>query len=174
MNSFLMNSFLMSSFLIDQAVRATVLLIAAYLAVFAMRRASASARRLVWIAAAVCLLTMPMLSLLVPPISNGRVAAAPATVVMKVTSARSLSLPVANRIPAPKTPWIPILWAAGALVVLGRLAAGMIRLMWLKRTARLIESAGGVWHLVVDANGISGYQAGADYMITLTHPLHLS
>jgi Ca2+-binding RTX toxin-like protein len=40
--------------------------------------------------------------------------------------------------------------------------------------AALIESAGGVWHLVVDANGISGYQAGADYMITLTHPLHLS
>jgi TonB family protein len=134
----------MNQFLMDQAVRATVLLIAAYLAAFAMRRASASARRLVWIAAAVCLLTMPVLSLLVPPISNSRVAAAPAAVVMKVTPAQSLSIPVANRIPASKTPWIPIIWAAGALAVLGRLTAGLIRLMWLKRTARPIESAGGV------------------------------
>jgi TonB family protein len=134
----------MNSFLLNQAVRATVLLIAAYLAAFAMRRASASARRLVWIAAAVCLLTMPVLSLLGPPISSRRVAAAPAAVVMKVSPARSFSLPVANRMPAPKTPWIPILWAAGALAVLGRLTAGMIRLAWLKRTAQPIESAGGV------------------------------
>jgi hypothetical protein len=54
----------MNSFLMDQAVRATLLLIAAYLSAFAMRRASASARRLVWIAAAACLLAMPLLSLL--------------------------------------------------------------------------------------------------------------
>jgi hypothetical protein len=46
----------MNSFLMDQAVRATLLLIAAYLSAFAMRRASASARRLVWIVAAACLL----------------------------------------------------------------------------------------------------------------------
>ena len=130
----------MTSFLMDQAVRATVLLIAAYLAAFAMRRASASARRLVWIAAAACLLIMPVLSLLAPPISKPRVAVVPTTVVMRVTP----TLPVANPIPAPKTPWIPILWAAGALAVLGRLAAGMLRIAWLKRTAQTIESAGGV------------------------------
>lgn len=134
----------MNSFLVEQAVRATVLLIAAYLAAFAMRRASASARRLLWIAAAACLLAMPVLSLLVPPISNDRVAAAPATVVMKIGPARALATPVANRAPTPKTPWIPMLWAAGVLAVLGRLMAGMIRLTWLKRTARQIESAGGV------------------------------
>jgi beta-lactamase regulating signal transducer with metallopeptidase domain len=134
----------MNSFLMDQAVRATALLIAAYLSALAMRRASASARRLLWIAAAACLLAMPVLSLLVPPISNPRVAAAPATVVMKVSPAQSLSIPVANRVPAPKTPWIPMFWAAGALAVLGRLAAGMIRLAWLKRNAKPIESACGV------------------------------
>src|SRR5580700_5860766 len=99
-----MNSFLLKSFLMDQAVRATVLLIAAYLAAWAMRRASASARRLVWIAAAVCLLTMPVLSLLVPPISNGPVPAVPAAVVMKVSPARALSIPVTNQVPAPKIP----------------------------------------------------------------------
>ena len=134
----------MNSFLMDQAVRATLLLIAAYLAALAMRRASASARRLVWIVAAACLLAMPVLSLLVPPIGAGRVAAAPATVVMRVNPARTLTIPVASRVPAPKTPWIPMLWAAGALAILGRLAAGMIRLAWLKRTARRIEPACGV------------------------------
>jgi beta-lactamase regulating signal transducer with metallopeptidase domain len=139
-----MNSFLLNRFLMDQAVRATVLLIAAYLAAFAMRRASASVRRLVWITAAACLLTMPVLSLLAPLISNGRVAAVPASVVVKLAPARSFSIPVANRAPAPKTPWLPILWAAGVVAVLGRLTAGMIRLMWLKRTARPIELAGGV------------------------------
>ena len=80
----------MNSFLMDQAVRATLLLIAAYLSAFAMRRASASARRLVWIAAAACLLAMPLLSLLVPPIGAGRVVAAPAAVVMRASPARTL------------------------------------------------------------------------------------
>jgi hypothetical protein len=80
----------MNSFLMEQALRAMLLLIAAYLVTFAMRRASASARRLVWIAAAACLLAMPVLSLLLPRIGNGPVAAAPAAVVMRVSPARTL------------------------------------------------------------------------------------
>lgn len=134
----------MKLFLMDQAVRATVLLIAAYLAAFAMRRASASARRLVWIAAAACLLAMPVLSLLLPPVRAGRAAAAPAAAVMRVSPARTMTIPATDRAPATETPWIPLLWAAGALAVLGRLTAGMIRLAWLKRTAHPIESSGGV------------------------------
>ena len=63
----------LQSFLFDQAIRATLLLVAAYLVTFAMRRASASARRLVWVAAAACLLAMPVLSLLLPPVGAGRV-----------------------------------------------------------------------------------------------------
>jgi TonB family protein len=127
----------------DQAVRATLLLIAAYLAAFAMRRAAASARRLVWIAAAACLLTMPVLSLLVPPIGNSSVVATPASIAV---IANAVQHPMtAFPKPAPvRQPWIPIVWAAGVLAVLGRLAAGMIRLAWLKRTARPIESASGV------------------------------
>jgi len=140
----------MSSFLMDQAVRATLLLIAAYLAAFAMRRASASARRLVWIAAAVCLLAMPVLSLLAPSIGAGRVVATPAAVVMTVSPARSLTMPVARHVPANRVPWIPIIWAAGAVFVLGRLAAGLLRLAWLKRSARPIEPAGSVTCLESD------------------------
>jgi Ca2+-binding RTX toxin-like protein len=36
--------------------------------------------------------------------------------------------------------------------------------------AGLIQAANGDWYLMIDANGIAGYQAGADYDIKLTHP----
>lgn len=136
----------MSSFLMDQAVRATLLLIAAYLATFAMRRTSASARRLVWIVTAACLLTMPVLSLLVPPIGARApisTFAAPSSMALADNAVRNPMTALPKPIPA-RRPWIPILWAAGALAVLGRLTAGMIRLAWLKRTARPIDSANGV------------------------------
>jgi Ca2+-binding RTX toxin-like protein len=37
----------------------------------------------------------------------------------------------------------------------------------------LIASSSGDWFVVVDANGVAGYQAGEDYMIRLHHPLHV-
>jgi len=126
-------------FLLDQAARATLVLLAACLAVLAMRRASASARRFVWIAAAFCLLALPVLSRLLPPIGARKMQAKPAAIVMTVSPARTSTIPIARQAPSSRTPWIPMLWAAGALVVLGRLAAGMIRLAWLKRGARRIE-----------------------------------
>lgn len=136
--------------LLSLAMRATLLLIAACLVTFAMRRASASARRLVWVVAAVCLLAMPVLSLLLPPIGAGRARAVPAAVVVMVSPARTLTSPVAKQTPATQVPWIPMVWAAGALAVLGRLSAGMIRLAWLRGTARAIEPAGGVTCLESD------------------------
>jgi Ca2+-binding RTX toxin-like protein len=39
--------------------------------------------------------------------------------------------------------------------------------------AALMQSAAGTWFLIVDANGTAGYEAGVDYMIKLTHPLHM-
>ncbi|HEX3675424.1 MAG TPA: calcium-binding protein [Rhizomicrobium sp.] len=38
--------------------------------------------------------------------------------------------------------------------------------------AALMETSG-VWYLLVDANGVAGYQAGEDYMIKLANPLHM-
>jgi TonB family protein len=131
-------------FLLDQAARATLVLLAACVAVLAMRRASASARRFVWIAAAFCLLALPVLSRLLPPIGARPVQAKPAGIVMTVSPARSSTMPIARHAPSSRTPWIPIVWAAGALVVLGRLSAGMIRLAWLKRGARRIVPAANV------------------------------
>src|SRR5580658_7407512 len=107
----------MNSFLIDQAVRATLLLIAAYVATFAMRRASASARRLVWIATAVCLLTMPLLSLLVPPIgarASISTFAAPPSMAVAANAVRNPMTAFPKPRPG-RRPWIPMLWAAGAL-----------------------------------------------------------
>jgi TonB family protein len=133
------------SFLLDQAVRATVVLVAACLAALVIRRASASARRFVWIAAAFCLLALPVLSRLLPPIGARRVQAKPAAgTVMTVSPARTSTIPVAGQAPSSQTPWIPMLWAAGALVVVGRFVVGMIRLAWLKRGSRRIEPAGDV------------------------------
>jgi beta-lactamase regulating signal transducer with metallopeptidase domain len=126
-------------FLLDQAGRATVVLVAACLAAFAMRRESASARRSVWIATAFCLLALPVLSRLLPPIGARKIQAKPTAIVMTVSPARTSTMPIARSAPPSRTPWIPMIWAAGALVVLGRLSAGMIRIAWLKRSARRIE-----------------------------------
>jgi TonB family protein len=135
------------SFLLDQAGRATVVLVAACLAAFAMRRASASARRFVWIATAFCLLALPMLSRLLPPIGARKIQAKPADIVMTVSKARTSTIPIARHAPSSRSPWIPIVWAAGALVVMGRLSAGMLRLAWLKRGATRIEPAADMAYL---------------------------
>jgi TonB family protein len=142
----------MNSFLLDQAIRATLLLITAFLATFAMRRASASARRLVWITTAACLLAMPVLSLLAPPIgARAPISTFRASPSMPVVANAGRTPMTALPKPAPaRLPWIPMLWAAGVLAVLGRLAVGMMRLAWLKRTARPIDSANGVPCLVSD------------------------
>jgi TonB family protein len=137
-----MNS--LQSFLFDQAIRATLLLVAAYLVTFALRRASASARRLAWVAAATCLLAMPVLSLLLPPIGAGPARPRATAVAVTISAARTPTMPVAKQVPVNRVPWIPMIWAAGALAVLARLAAGMIRLWWLKQGAGRIEPAGGV------------------------------
>jgi hypothetical protein len=39
--------------------------------------------------------------------------------------------------------------------------------------AALLESTTGEWFLMVDANGVAGYQAGEDYMIKMTHAVHM-
>jgi hypothetical protein len=39
--------------------------------------------------------------------------------------------------------------------------------------AGIITSSHGVYYLLVDANGVAGYQAGEDYDIKLTHALHV-
>ncbi len=61
-----MNS--LTELFLSLAIRASAVLIASGLSAFALRRASASTRRLIWIAASICLLALPAVTLLLPPI----------------------------------------------------------------------------------------------------------
>jgi TonB family protein len=143
--------------LFSLAMRASVVLVAGYLVTFAMRRASASARRMVWVVAAVCLLALPILSLLLPPIAAGHVwsepawkMAGPVSAVVTVSPAAVPSTAKPKQVPPSRVSWIVMVWAAGVLAVLGRLTAGVIRLWWLKRYARPIELDGSVKYLESD------------------------
>ena len=125
-------------------IKASVILIGAFLATFAMRRASASVRRLVWIVAAACLLLLPVLSLVAPALPTWTPAATvsrqePAN---KVVAAAS-TLVVAAKSPARALPWLLMIWAAGAAAVLGRLAIGMARMSWLANAAQPIQEPEG-------------------------------
>ncbi len=54
------------AFLANNAVKATLVLIAAHALAFGLRRASAAARNLAWTWTILCLLVLPVLSLLLP------------------------------------------------------------------------------------------------------------
>jgi len=121
------------------AVKASLLLVVAFLVTFALRRAPASWRRLVWVLAGGFLLLLPVLSVVSPPIAIGHVWNEPTWVSSTEVAA---AVPVFSRAtpkPAP-VPWIPIIWASGALAVLLRLVAGMIRISWLARAARRVQA----------------------------------
>src|SRR5215472_16874963 len=138
-----MNSF--TEILFSLAIRGTAVLIAAGLAALAMRRGSASMRRLVWIAASLCLLALPALTLLLPPIRAGHAfAGTPAAAVAGVVTVAPPVVVTIAKQPPRRTPWIPILWVTGVAVVLARLAAGMIRLTWLKRRSHAVDSIASV------------------------------
>src|SRR5260370_5025889 len=123
----------------SSAIKAGVVLVAAFLLSVGLGRASASARRLVLIAVAACMLVLPVLSLVRQALGLGEQSLAfePAAVTEGVVAPVSAAVvaSVAKRQPLP---WILILWAGGLLMVLGRLGAGMARMWGLARTAQRI------------------------------------
>src|SRR5260370_41175756 len=125
--------------LFSLAIKASLLLVLAFLVTFALRRAPAWSRRLVWVLAGACLLLLPLLSTISSPIAIGRVWSE--SVWVSCTEAEA-GVPVLSRSTPKETPvpWIPIIWASGALAVLLRLAAGMSRILWLARAAKRIEA----------------------------------
>ncbi|MBB4634439.1 M56 family metallopeptidase [Longimicrobium terrae] len=142
----------------DAAVRGTVILLAALAATALMRRSSASARHMVWLAALTAVLLLPIARSIVP---EWRVLPLPAaaTVMPGVESAapgtrRDLSTatapgaePVNAAVPTPAptmaerladVDWsraAVLLWAVGSALVLVRLLAGVARLLWIERRA---------------------------------------
>src|SRR5260370_42219450 len=113
--------------LISLAIKASLLLVVAFLATFALRRAPASSRRLVWVLAGGCLLFLPVLSVISSPVAIGHVWNEASWVSSAGVEA---AVPVLSQSTPKAAPvsWIPILWASGALAVLLRLAAGVLRI----------------------------------------------
>ena len=113
-------------------LKSTIIIAAAHLLSLAMRRASAAARHLVWTAALASLLILPLLSLGLPHWSPSA-AALP-----------ELSIFAAGLSPAPSDhanagwSWRFVgvaVWVAGAAVMLGRLAYGLVRAALTVRSA---------------------------------------
>lgn len=125
--------------LFSLSIKASLLLVLAFVLTFALRRAPASSRRLVWVLAGASLLLLPVLSMIVSPIGIGQAWSEPAWVSSTEVSAPVPVVSQSTPKPAP-LPWMAMIWAAGALIVLLRLAAGVVRVSWLARAAKRIEA----------------------------------
>ncbi|HEX6373547.1 MAG TPA: M56 family metallopeptidase [Longimicrobium sp.] len=141
---------------LDAAVRGTFIILAALGGTALMRRTSASARHLVWLAALTALMLLPLARRFVP---EWRVLPVPSAVLAPAASAPLLRAPPpdaaapaasAPRAPAPAVdPSIPqpfripadwktlalLVWAAGAALFALRLAYGLARVWWMERRA---------------------------------------
>jgi TonB family protein len=112
--------------LLDSALKATLILFAAWTASLLLRRASASVRHMVWLGAVLTVAMVP-LALSIP---QGAIPSAARLVVPAVVAAGS-------GVVARKLPWLLMIWTAGACLVLVRLILGVIGVMRITRSARL-------------------------------------
>ena len=129
------------------ALKSTLILAVAALAAFGMRRRSAASRHLVWTAAAAALLTLPLLTrtlpaLRVPVASTGPTAVfqvfATSTPLNRAPHVGQAPRPTADTQvrPAESTPWIPMLWSAGAIFAVLQMFWAYVVLMRVRRRAR--------------------------------------
>jgi len=162
-------TFLNLPIVVDAVVKASVILGTTALAALVLRRASASARHLVWTLGLVSALGMPVLSLALPrwelPIvtvaapaqaESGSTLLAPQTgsqIVLppRTMLSREAVLPpkggshggeIASRIRA--VSWTSIalfVWMAGAALVLGRMIVGLVAVQWVARRTPIVTDA---------------------------------
>ena len=159
----------MTLFLIDAVIKATILLAAAaVVSATLLRRASAAQRHMVWTLALVAALALPLLTLALPrwqmPVVQVSEAALPAATPADFAS-REMAARLFNRLqgsaprnvdaqtpsesPAPtaqaSVSWMTMAlaaWLAGATVILGRLALGLLGVQLLsRRTKRATDAA---------------------------------
>ncbi len=152
---------MMSTLHLELAIKATLILLAAYAAAGALRKASAALRHVIWLTALVCLLLLPAASRTIPHwVPKLSVAAQPAaspTLTSITVYGNSQGLPI-RRI-------LLYVWLAGAGVLLLRSAAGHASVLALARRARALQYCGrvsrrisaeidvpmicGLWHPVI-------------------------
>jgi TonB family protein len=141
------------AFLVASAWKGTLILAAAFVAAWLLRGRSAALRHLVWTAAVVALLALPLLSIGLPsfPVHAPAAILDPGLMFRVSTTATpasgSLALvgkPVAQRAPAgfDVRPWLILIWAAGAAFGLVRMLVAWIALAWLRRSSRVLTHAG--------------------------------
>jgi TonB family protein len=142
------------SFLLGLALKSTALLSLAWLLAFLMRRASAAARHLIWIATAAAVLALPVLTLSLPawrvPAPHAAEAFTFQATVLASRPSSSVppaSAPAANltsRPAPPATPSLPridwrlilmLLWAAGAIITLAQMLTACVTVWRLRRTS---------------------------------------
>ena len=142
------------NFLIDLAIKSTAILSLAFLAAFAMRRASASARYAMWTCALACLLLLPAALRIGPRISLPITPAAMHGAPADAPPSSSISVVVEGNRPA-SLPWPAAIWIAGILAMLMKIAIGHWRVRslfgaaeeihdphWLSLTASTAASLG--------------------------------
>jgi len=142
--------------LLGAALKSSIVVGAAWLLAFALRRQSAAARHLVWTAAATALLALPLLSVSMPAlrIRTGVLSPFVPTMTFRTTAvatagAATPSLPQLTRArqPAGHAPWRPdpgltiaLLWAAGSGVALAHILAAWVVMWRIRRTARPVSA----------------------------------
>jgi HEAT repeat protein/beta-lactamase regulating signal transducer with metallopeptidase domain len=154
--------------LVDSVLKATVVLLAAFVATSALRHASAALRHLIWTLALVGALMMPVLSLALPrwelPLFTIASTELPALspVAPPIESDATPNAPAWHRSPAssavnaPASPnetgparvsrlsWPTVLfalWAIGVLFVVGRVIVGIVAVQWMARHGQRVLDA---------------------------------
>lgn len=169
MNAF---SFWTPALLLDLALRGSLVLAAAALAAFALRRAPASARHLAWAVGLAGLLALPVLGVALPawrvellPEEPRAVAADPPAIAQTPAASPVIGQPAALR-PEPRpapgrriawTGWILGVWLAGVGAALWRLGASVVRVRREERAAHSLTEGPAadacrrmVWRLEID------------------------
>lgn len=126
------------AFFVTMAVKATVILVAAFVAAMFLRRKSASLRYAVWTAAVAAVLALPALSALLPSWPIGKSATPTAAIVPAPVTTPSLPSVPAPPLPS-RIPLLAAIWAVGASIVVAQALAGIARAKWLSRHGRVLD-----------------------------------
>ncbi|HJU86356.1 MAG TPA: M56 family metallopeptidase, partial [Gemmatimonadota bacterium] len=122
----------MDSLLLDVTIKGTLVLLATGGAAFALRRAPAATRHVVWTVGMAGALALPLLSKLLP---GWTVAVLPA----QVPTAAGLPVGAAAGNGTRVEATLALVWLAGMAVVLASIALGRLRIWWIARRSAPID-----------------------------------
>lgn len=120
--------------LLALSIKISVVLGVAGVCAAVFRRSAAALRHLVWTAALLCCLALPVLSVVLPRWGSTDFVRPPAAAT--TSSGQHTGTVIVVTPSAPAFPWIEWGWAAGAVIVLARLGCGLALLFWTGSRAR--------------------------------------